>query len=97
MVTTPPKRVDEMIRLNSLGLSLGTIANELGCHTTTVTQRLAKLNIPPADTRRAFMEDIYRSLSPDQIIWLGNQLGPRLSIKDFILNLLVEKFVDATN
>ncbi len=96
MTTTPTKRINDIIRLNSLGLSLGTIAKTVSCHPTTVKQSLDKLNIPPADTRRAFMEDIYNSLSKEQIAWLSEQLGPRLSIKDFMLNLLVEKFVAAS-
>jgi hypothetical protein len=56
---------EEIIRLNSIGLSLGTIAKLRGCHPTTVTLRLKSLEIPPADTRRAFMEDIFAQL-PDE-------------------------------
>lgn len=81
----------DLIRLNSVGLSLATIANMLGCHHTTVTQRLKALNIPPADTRRAFMEDIASRLTPAQMDWLADQLGPHLSVKDFVTNLLAKE------
>lgn len=83
----------DLIRLNSMGLSLGTIANILGCHHTTVTQRLKALNIPPADTRRAFMEDVAQRLTPAQLDWIADQLGPYHSIKDFITNLLTEEYL----
>jgi hypothetical protein len=82
----------DLIRLNSVGLSLATIANILGCHHTTVTQRLKALNIPPADTRRAFMEDVATRLNPAQMDWLADQLGPHLSIKDYITNLLANEY-----
>jgi hypothetical protein len=85
----------DIIRLNSVGMALSEIAKELDVHPTTVNLRLQALNIPPADTRRAFMGDIYRSLSPDQQDWLASQLGPHLSIKDFIRNMLVKEFVNA--
>lgn len=39
------------------------------------------------------MEDIYRRLSKPQQIWLENQVGPHVAIKDFVTNLLVEKFL----
>lgn len=86
----------DILRLNSLGLSLATIAKKLGCHPSTVTQRLSDLNVPPADTRRSFMEDIYTSLTPEQQIWLENQLGPHTSVKDMVRGLMVKEFVRTT-
>lgn len=83
----------DIIRLNSVGLSLSTIGKMLGCHPTTITLRLEALKVPPADTRRAFMEGIYLSLSPAQQDWLASQLGPQISIRDFVHNLLIEKFL----
>lgn len=83
----------DIIRLNSVGLSLATIANLLGCHHTTITQRLKSLGIAPADTRRTFMEDVVSQLPTNQVEWLADQLGPHLSIKTFITNLLTEKFL----
>lgn len=83
----------DIIRLNSVGLSLATIARILNCHHTTITQRLKALNISPADTRRTFMEDVISSLSTSQTDWLADSLGPHLSIKQFITNLLTEEFI----
>jgi hypothetical protein len=85
----------DIIRLNSVGLSLSTIAKVLDVHPTTVTLRLKHLNIEPADTRRAFMEDIVKTISEEQAEWLADQLGPHMPIKTFITNLVVEKFVAA--
>ena len=85
---------DEVIRLNSVGLSLSTIAEVLGCHPTSVTNRLKELGIPPADTRRTFMEDIFIGLTNPQQEWLADQLGPHISIKDYVRNLLVKDFLN---
>lgn len=88
----------DLVRLNSIGLSLATIAGVFGCHHSTVTQRLKLLNVPPADTRHAFMEGVVKRLSSNQADWLADQLGPHLSIKDFVTNLLVKAYLaDQTN
>jgi transcriptional regulator with XRE-family HTH domain len=84
---------DELIKLNSLGLSLQTIAKKFGCHPSTVTQRLKDLGIPVADTRRAFMEDVYNSLSGPQQEFLSEKLGASTSVKEFVRKLIVEEFV----
>ena len=83
----------DIVRLNSLGLSLGTIAKTLDCHPTTITLRLKDLGIQPADTRRAFMEDLIMGLPEKHIEWLSDQLGPQLSIKDYIRNLMAKDFL----
>lgn len=85
----------DIIRLNSVGLSLSTIAGQLGVHPTTITLRLKSLGIEPADTRRSFMEDVIRSMSESQVEWLADQLGPTITVKDFVKNLLVSAYVDA--
>lgn len=94
-----PRKADDLdiIGLNSVGLSLSRISRELGIHHTTVTHRLKVLNIPPADTRRAFMEDIFDGLSLVQQEWLIAQLGPAHTIKDFVRSLLVKEFVHRHN
>lgn len=81
----------DIIRLNSVGLSLATIARALDCHPTTITLRLRSLKIPPADTRRSFMEDIFLQLHPAQQEWLADQLVDGLSVKDFVKKLIQEK------
>lgn len=83
----------DIIRLNSVGLSLSKIGDMLGCHPTTITLRLKQLNIPPADTRRTFMDEIYGTLNEAQREWLEGQLGAHISIKDFLKNLLVKEFL----
>lgn len=83
---------DDIVRLNSVGLSLATIARALECHPTTITQRLKALGVPPADTRRSFMEDIFLSLAVEQQEWVASQLTPDLSIKDFVRNLLIQEY-----
>lgn len=83
----------DIVRLNSLGLSLATIGKKLNCHPTTITLRLRALNIEPADTRRTFMEDVILSFSEKQQDQLANKLGPHLSIKDYVRNLIAKDFI----
>lgn len=85
---------NDLIALNSVGISLAGIARRLNCHHTTVKARLVILGIPPADTRRAFMEDIYDALSQRQQHWLQEQLNPTNSIKDYIRALIIKEFVN---
>ena len=85
----------DIIRLNSLGFSLSAIGRQLGCHPTTITQRLHSLNIKPADTRRTFMEDVVGDMPQKQVDWLASQLGAHRSIKDYIKSLLVREFTAA--
>ena len=89
------KAIDaDIIRLNSVGLSLATIARALDCHPTTITLRLRSLKIPPADTRRTFMEDIFLSLTLDEQEWLADQVV-NTTIKDYVKQLIVEKHAEA--
>jgi hypothetical protein len=84
----------DIVNLNNIGISLMGIAKRLDIHHTTVTYRLKILGIAPADTRRAFMEDIYESLSPTQQGWLIDQLSPGYSVKDFVRSLLIKEFMN---
>jgi hypothetical protein len=83
---------EDIIRLNSVGLSLATIAKVLGCHPTTITLRLRSLGVPPADTRRTFMEDVFRTLEPEEQEWLADQMADGQDLKLFIKNLLVQEY-----
>lgn len=87
----------DILRLNSVGLSLGTIAAQLGTHPTTITIRLRSLKVPPADTRRTFMEDVFKTLSTAEQEWLADQLGPSISIKSYVSNLLKKEYMRAQN
>jgi hypothetical protein len=83
---------EQIIRMNAIGLSLASIAMAVQCHPTSITLRLKSLNIPAADTRRAFMEDIYSSLPTNfkdnlaDFLTLNNK---PLSVKDYVRNLIV--------
>lgn len=86
----------DIVRLNSVGLSLSTIAGVLGCHPTTITLRLKSLGIAPADTRRTFMEDIFVTLNEEQQEWLADQMSNGALIKDFVKNLITKEFESHT-
>ena len=86
---------EDLIRLNSVGLSLATIGNILNCHPTTVTLRLKSLGVEPADTRRAFMEDVFMAMTLHQQEWLADQLGPHFPIKKFVQTLIHQKYLEA--
>lgn len=86
----------DIVRLNSVGMSLATIAKTLGCHPTTITARLHSLKVPPADTRRSFMEDVLISLTNSQQEWLADQLGPHSNIKDFVKSAIVDRYLKST-
>lgn len=84
---------DKIVNLNNVGLSLAGIAKKLDVHHTTITYRLKALGITPIDTRRAFMEDIYETLSFSQREWLISQLRPGYSVKDYVRSLLIQEFM----
>lgn len=80
----------DIVRLNACGFSLKTIGQILGLHPTTVTIRLQSLKVPPADTRRSFMEGVFVGLTEPQQEWLADQLNAGVSVKDYI-TILVRK------
>lgn len=84
----------DIIRLNSVGLPLATIARALDCHPTTITLRLRSLKIPPADTRRSFMQDIFLSLTLEQQEWLANQVEGS-DIKSYVKQLILDKHAES--
>lgn len=78
----------QLVRLNSLGYSLAAIAEVFKCHPSTVTNRLKDLGVAPADTRRSFMEDVLRTMTPDQVEWLSSYLGPHYQVKNFVIDII---------
>lgn len=86
---------EDIIQLNSVGVSTTGIAEKLGIHHTTVLYRLKALGIPAVDTRRSFMEDVFNSLPATQQEWMINQLGPSYSVKDMIKSLITKEYVRA--
>ena len=83
----------QIVRLNSLGYSLGYIAETFGCHPSTVANRLESMGIAPADTRRTFMEDVMRNMPADQIEWIYSYLGPHYQIKNLVIDLLTTAYI----
>lgn len=83
----------EIIKLNSLGYSLSTVGARVNCHHTTIKTRLDSLGVPVADTRRSFMEDVYKGIPANLIDKLADQLGPHTSIKDYVRNLLMKELI----
>lgn len=83
---------DDIILMNSVGMSLATIAKTLGIHPTTVTLRLRSLNIEPADTRRTFMENVLTPMPTHVVDWLAGELGPKYEIRQFVRDLLQEAY-----
>lgn len=89
---------EQIIRLNAVALSLSSIATLLGCHPSTVTNRLKSLGIPPLDSRRAFMEDILMSLTEDQQEWIVQHMEDnQTDIKQYIKQLIEEKYSASEN
>lgn len=86
----------DIIRMNSVGLSLSTIAKALGVHPSTITLRLKSLGIEASDTRRTFMEDLFLTLSTDQQEWLADQLGPHINIRDYMRGLIINEYLNKT-
>lgn len=81
----------DIVRLNACGFSLQTVGKLTGIHPTSVTERLKLLGVPPADTRRSFMEDIFRVLDLQQQEWLANELNQNVPVKDYITQLIKDK------
>ena len=82
----------DILRMNYVGLSLGTIAKILGIHPTTVTLRLRNLGVNPADTRRTFMENVLCLMSEDVQEWLADQLGHNYQIREYVRDLLQKAY-----
>ena len=80
----------DITRLNSLGLSLAAIGSRLSCHPTSVTLRLKSLKITPADTRRAFMEEVLNDLPADYQEHIADLLEGQsmTSIKSYVRDLI---------
>ena len=84
---------EDVRRLNHLGLGLKAIAEHLGCNAATVTLRLKEMNLTPVDTRRSFMEKIYKSLSPEEQDWLShNLLVNDIPIHEFVVGLIKQAY-----
>ena len=83
---------EDIVRLNSLGLSLNNIAFALDCHATSITLRLQSLKIPAADTRRAFMDGVLLKMTGNEQNALADHLhdNPGITIKDYVRDLILK-------
>ena len=83
---------ETIIKLNDLGLSLQRIGEMTGYHLSTVHLRLKQLGVENVDTRRAFMDDVYKELTPAQREWLHDTLHMGQPISAFIKQLIVKEY-----
>ena len=80
----------DITRLNSLGFSLSAIGVRLSCHPTSITARLKSLQISPADTRHAFMEEILEDLPTEYQENIADLLETSVNsnIKSYVRDLI---------
>lgn len=83
---------EDIITLNSMGLSVTGIAKMFDMHPTSVSARLKRLGIPAANPRKAFMDSILKSLTEAELIWLSKQVGQTNSIHGFIRDLIIAQY-----
>lgn len=85
--------LDEIVRLNRVGISMKSIAARYGCHQTTIVEALKDIGHAPLDTRRSFMEDIYVSLSDAEKEHLQRMLDLHGgNIRSYIKTLISREF-----
>lgn len=88
----------EILRMNGVGLSLATIAKTRDCHPSSISLRLDAMNVPAANTRRAFMEEIFMGLEPEIQESLADHMTPpdgsppTTTLKQLVASLITEKF-----
>lgn len=79
----------DIVRLNHAGLSLKAIADLLGCHPATITLRMKAMGTEPFDTRRSFMEEVFKGLESEEGEWISHHLfNNQISIKHFVTNAI---------
>lgn len=71
-----------------MGMSLTAIAYKYDIAPSSAAQRLKQLGVPPADTRRAFMDFVISSLSPETHAWLRSQVGPDYTIRMVVVDAI---------
>lgn len=87
----------DIIRLNNVGVSLGTIGTLLDVHPTTVSNRLKVLGIEPTYSSHAFMEDILSNLNNEVNDWLLTKVTTNEPIKAFITKLIEDRYNEEQN
>lgn len=83
----------EVKKLNWVGLGLGAIGQRLGCHESTVSQKLKQLGLKPSDTRRSFVEGVFNNLTPEQQDWLAEYLyANQIPVQVYVAELIQKAF-----
>jgi hypothetical protein len=95
-VTNEPKHhpgrkapTKEVLLDNAMGMSLGAIAYKYDVAPSSIAQRLRQLDIPPADTRRAFMDFVLSSLSPEIFAWVRTQVSADYPIRQLVVDAII--------
>lgn len=87
------QHIDEIVRLNRVGISMQSIAAQFNCHQTTIVEALKDIGQTPLDTRRSFMEDIYSSLTEPEREHLQRMLDLHGgTIKSYIKTMISRDF-----
>lgn len=87
-------------RLNGVGLSLAMVAQAFDCHPSAITLRLKAMGETAADTRRAFMQDVFLSLEPEVQEWFADKMTPpdgsppTTTLKQHIASLISAEYKD---
>lgn len=96
LVTTEPKHhpgrkapTQEVLLDNAMGMSLGAIAYKYDVAPSSIAQRLRQLGIAPADTRRAFMDFVLSSLSPEIFAWVRTQVSADYPIRQLVVDAII--------
>lgn len=71
-----------------MGMSLSAIAYKYDVATSSIAQRLRQLGIPPADTRRAFMDFVLSNLTPEIFAWVRSTVSPDYPIRQLIVDAI---------
>lgn len=96
LVTTKPKQnlgkkapTQEVLLDNAMGMSLTTIAYKYDVAPSSIAQRLRQLEVAPADTRRAFMDFVLSSLSPEIFAWVRTQVSADYPIRQLVVDAII--------
>jgi len=90
---------EDLLRLNAVGISQGTIARMHDCSMAAVSMRLKALNVPPVDTRKSFMEDVFTGLPEHLQEGLADHLqqNPLYTINDYVRELIARDISQRIN
>lgn len=83
----------EVKKFNWLGLGLRAIGERLNCTEATISQKLKKMGEKPNDTRRSFMEEVFKTLNNEQQDWLADYLYTnQIPVQTYVAQLIQQAF-----